>query len=72
MAHPRRMLFLNRMYNGKESNGGSNGRSIGCNCGYCLVGGCSCTDTGSHSDCLCDRCGDGGDADWQHRKETYE
>ena len=58
------MCLSRRMHDPKESGNSRPSSRGGCNCGDCLIGGCSCTDTGSHSDCLCDRCGDGGYADW--------
>ena len=52
------------MHDFKEGRYREFGSGRRCTYGDCLVGGCSCTDTGSHSDCLCDRCGD-GDSDNQ-------
>jgi hypothetical protein len=47
------------MHDFKEGQYREFGGRRGCACGDCLIGGCGCTDTGSHSECLCDRCGDG-------------
>ena len=58
-----------RMYDAEESRDSGPSRRNGCTCGDCLIGGCSCTDTGSHDDCLCSRCGDG---DYINRKQSYE
>ncbi len=52
------------MWDNKESGGGGSSSRSRCNCGDCLIGGCSCTDTGRHDDCLCGRCGDSG-SDWE-------
>jgi len=49
------------MHDTKESRDSRTRSGIGCTCGDCLVGGCTCTDFGSHSNCLCDRCGDRND-----------
>jgi len=66
------MCLSRRMHDPQES-GDSRPRSgRGCTCGDCLIGGCCCTDFGSHSSCLCDRCGDGSDPDWDERKRQYE
>ncbi len=46
------------MHDHKKSNGSSNRGGDRCDCGYCLVGGCTCADSGSHDECFCDRCGD--------------
>ena len=46
------------MHDHKKSNGSSNRGGDRCDCGYCLVGGCACTDSGGHDECFCDRCGD--------------
>ena len=72
MAHPRPLLWGSRMHGDQESGDSSDGSSRGCNCGDCLVGGCSCTDTGSHDECLCGRCGDGSDDTYKDRKQYYE
>ena len=34
-----------------------------CYCGDCIEFGCDCADSGSHSRCLCDRCGAGDNDD---------
>ena len=47
------------MYGDQESGDSSDGGSVGCDCGDCLIGGCDCSDSGSHDNCFCGRCGDG-------------
>jgi len=58
------MRLCCRMYNTKESGNSRSSSGGGCNCGDCLIGGCSCTDTGRHDNCLCGRCGGPVDLDW--------
>ena len=58
------MCLYSRMHDTKESGDSRSSRGHRCNCGDCLIGGCCCTDTGSHDNCLCGRCGDRGDLDW--------
>jgi len=66
------MCLYSRMHDTQESRDSQPSSRGGCNCGDCLVGGCDCTDTGGHGNCLCSRCCDRSDPDWQSRKETYE
>ena len=63
------MCLYSRMHNSQESGDSRISGRPRCTCGDCLIGGCSCTDSGSHDDCLCSRCGDSSHAD---RKRDYE
>ena len=66
------MCLSRRMYDTQESGDSGTGGRHRCPCRYCSERGCSCTDTGSHGNCSCSRCGDGSGADWQGRKGGYE
>ena len=43
-----------------------------CTCGDCIERGCSCTDTGSHDNCICGGCNNRSGSNWSDRKESYE
>jgi len=66
------MCLYSRMHDTKEGRSYQSGSGGRCHCGECIQFGCPCADSGSHSGCLCDRCGDGSDDDWQGRKGSYE
>ena len=58
-CHPRHKRLPCRMRDNKESGDSSDRSGGGCNCGDCVQWGCDCADSGSHDNCLCNRCGDG-------------
>ena len=63
------MCLYSRMFDPEKRRNSGPSRGHGCSCGDCLIGGWSCTDSGSHDACLCSRCGDSSHAD---RKRDYE